>query len=98
MQRALDTAVQEITRATGMLDDRTVTVTVSTVRGEWGLLLPYVKLAAVATVTDPDGFAVTPTSTDLRAGIIDLPTRTTGGAWTVSVTGEPWPAALVTAA
>jgi hypothetical protein len=98
MQRALDAAVQEVTRATGMPDAQAVTVTVSASRGDRSLLLPYVRLASIGTVTGPDGFAVAPEAADVRAGIVELGAPTYGGTWSVVVTGTPWPAALVTAA
>jgi hypothetical protein len=98
MQRALDAAVQEVTRATGMPGDAPVTVAVSADRGDRTLLLPYVRLTSVGAVTDPAGYAAVPAAVDLRAGIVDLGAATTGGTWTVTVTGRPWPAALETAA
>jgi len=97
MQRAVDTAVQEVTRATGMLGARTVTVTVRAIRGR--LLLPYVRLASIGAVTDPGELAVTPTDSDPQAGLVDVGwSSTTSGAWSVVCTGEEWPAALTTAA
>jgi hypothetical protein len=102
MQRALDTAVQEVTRATGMLDAVTVTVQVSLDRGDSSLRLPYVRLASVGAVTDPYGYAVAPLAADPLAGLVDVPASgwatITAGTWSVVVTGKPWPAALVTAA
>jgi hypothetical protein len=98
MQRALDAAVQEVTRATGMPGDAPVTVAVSADRGDRTLLLPYVRLTSVGAVTDPAGYAAVPAAVDLRAGIVDLGAAGTGGTWTVTVTGRPWPAALVVAA
>jgi hypothetical protein len=98
LQRALDAAVQEVTRATGMPDAATTTVTVVADPGDRVLLLPYVRVASVGAVVDPGGVAVAPSSVDVRAGLVTLPTPSSGGAWTVQVTGTPWPAALATAA
>jgi hypothetical protein len=98
LQRALDSAVQEVTRMTGQPGDAPVTVAVSADRGDRTLLLPYVRLAAVGAVVAPDGGQVVPTSVDLRAGIVELGVPTRGGTWQVTVTGWRWPAALETAA
>jgi hypothetical protein len=92
MQRALDTAVQEVTRATGMLDDRTVTVTRAAVRGS--LSVPYVRLAAIGAV-DAGGLPALGADADPLAGIVD---GVGSGTYTVTCTGAPWPSALVTAA
>lgn len=93
MQRALDTAVQEVTRATGMLDDRSETVTVSASHGS--LSLPYVRLASIGAVADAGGLPALGAATDPLAGIVD---GVGSGSHTVTVTGKPWPSALVTAA
>lgn len=98
LQRALDTAVQEVTRITGMPDATTTTVTVAAAPGDRVLLLPYVRVTSVGAVVDPGGVAVTPASVDARAGLVTLPTPSSGGTWTVQVTGGTWPAALNTAA
>ena len=98
MQRALDAAVQEVTRTTGMPGDAPVTVSVPADRGDRALLLPYVRLQSIGAVIAPDGYAVVPTSVDLRAGVVELAAPTHGGAWTVTVTGRAWPAALQVAA
>jgi hypothetical protein len=98
MQRALDTAVQETTRITGMPGDTPVTVEVSAARGDTALLLPYVRLTAVGPVVDPAGLPVTPRGVDRRAGVIELPGPSTGGTYTATVTGRRWPSALDTAA
>lgn len=98
MQRALDSAVQEVRRMTGRVDAQTITARVSSRRGERTLRLPYVHLAAVGAVADGNGFAIAPAAVDLLAGVVELGTPSTGGTWSVSVTGEPWPAALETAA
>lgn len=101
MQRALDTAVQETTRATGILDAVTVTVQVALDRNDSSLRLPYVRLASIGTVTDPGGVVVAPYKVDALAGIVDLlyvGWSTTLGEWSVVCTGRGWPAALVTAA
>jgi hypothetical protein len=97
MQRALDTAVQELTRMTGLLDAATATVRVST--GRNGLLtLPYVRLTSV-TVRDPwTAGAVIPVGVDLDAGLVSVGIAT-AGAWSVDCTRtDPWPAALESAA
>jgi hypothetical protein len=101
MQRELDTAVQEVTRATGMLDAVTVTVQVALDRNDSSLRLPYVRLASIGTVTDPGGVVVAPYNVDPLAGIVDLlyvGWSVTLGAWSVVCTGKAWPAALTTAA
>jgi hypothetical protein len=98
MQRALDTAVQETTRITGMPGDTPVAVEVSAARGDRVLLLPYVRLTAVAAVLDPARLPVTPRAVDLRAGVVELPGPSTDGTYTATVTGRPWPSALETAA
>lgn len=98
LQRALDAAVEEVTRMCGWPDATTVTVTVSASAGDAALLLPYVRLASVGAVTDAAGMAVIGTAADVRAGVVDLPGRSAGGAYTVQVTGRPWPAALAQAA
>lgn len=98
MQRALDSAVQEVRRMTGRIDAQTITVRVSARRGDRALRLPCVDLAAVGSVADPTGYAVAPAHVDLLSGIVELDTPTTGGAYLISVTGEPWPSALETAA
>src|ERR1043166_2877155 len=97
MQRALDTAVGEIERMTGWLDARTVPVTVSADGRGGALALPYVRLAAIGTVTSPGAMAVAPGFVDLGAGLIEVPSATRG-AWTVQCAGTTWPAALQTAA
>jgi len=93
MTRALDTAVEEVTRATGMLDDRTVTVTRRAVGGS--LSLPYVRLASIGAVVDAAGMAVLGADADPLAGIVD---GVGSGTYTVTCTGAPWPSGLVTAA
>lgn len=101
MQLALDTAVQELTRATGILDAATVTVQVAIDRNDSSLRLPYVRLASIGTVTDPGGTVVVPYKVDALAGIVDLlyvGWSTTLGEWSVVCTGRAWPAALRTAA
>jgi hypothetical protein len=97
MQRALDTAVQETTRRTGMLDAVTVTVQVSVAAGETSLRLPYVRLAAIGAATGPGGELTDTTFADPLAGIVPLPSNL-GGTWSVQCTGRPWPAALETSA
>jgi len=101
MQRALDTAVQEVTRATGMLDAVTVTALVALGRGDAALRLPYVRLASIGAVTDPGGVPVVPYNADPLTGVVDLlyvGWSLTLGAWSVVCTGRPWPAALTSAA
>ncbi len=104
MTRALNTAVQETTRRTGMLPGTTVTVTVSPDPGDRALRLPYVRLQSIGTVTDPWGLAADITGADLLSGVIPLvygiPAGSLGlpSSWTVQVTGKPWPAALETSA
>lgn len=98
MQRALDAAVQEVTRMTGQPGDAPVTVPVPADRGDRALLLPYVRLASLGAVVAPDGYAVAPSSVDLRAGVVELAAPASGGAWQVTVTGRAWPAALQLAA
>jgi hypothetical protein len=89
MQRALDTAVQETTRRTGMLDGETVTAQVSADSGV--LRLPYVRLGAVGQVS-AGGVVLTPTAVDLLTGLVDVGWTT--GAVSVTCTGRPWPSAL----
>ncbi len=91
MQRALDTAVQETTRRTGMLDGETVTVQVSVARGESSARLPYVRLASIGAATGPGGSIADTTDADPLAGLVPV---TAAGSWSVTVTGKPWPAAL----
>jgi hypothetical protein len=104
MQRALDTAVQETTRRTGMLDGVTVTVTATVDVGDRALRLPYVRLASIDAVTDPAGAAADASGADPLAGIIPVTylvaagTYGLSGGWQVTCTGRPWPAALVTSA
>lgn len=93
MQRALNTALEETTRRTGMLDGATVTVTVSADGG--ALSLPYVRLASIGAVADAGGLPALGAATDPLAGIVD---GVGSGSHTVTVTGKPWPSALVTAA
>jgi hypothetical protein len=95
-QRFLDTAVQDITRITGLLDATTATAQVSML-WEVVLPLPYQRLASIGTVTDPNGIVVTPWWSDPFAGIVRLYAGTPG-VWSVVCTGTPWPAALQTAA
>ena len=97
MQRALDSAVYEVTRATGWLDGVTVTTSVRG-SGRGVLRLPYVRLAAVGPVVDPGGVVAVPADVDLAAGIVTVYGRASSGAWTVTVTGTPWPPTLATAA
>lgn len=101
MRRALDTAVQEVTRATGILDAATVTARVSIDRRDNCVRLPYVRLAAVGAVTDPGGTVVAPWAVDALAGLVwvfPVGWYTPLGVWSVECTGNPWPAALTTAA
>ena len=95
LQRALDTAVQEVTRMTGWLDDRTATAQVS--GGSPVLSLPYTRLTAIGAVRDPAGLAVQPVAADPLAGLVVVPVGTRG-TWSVECTGSPWPAALESAA
>jgi hypothetical protein len=98
MQRALDAAVQELTRMTGLLDATTATVRVTS--GAGGVLsLPFVRLTSVV-VRDPGGGGVSPMFADLEAGLIGvLSTGLPGSSWSVDCTRtDPWPAALQTAA
>lgn len=96
LQRALDTAVGEVIRMTGWIDDATVTLSVSP---GWSTLLalPVVRLTAVGPVRDPAGALVLPYRVDLLAGLVEV-SLPAYGTWTVQVTGSPWPAALQTAA
>ena len=97
LQRALDSALQEITRMTGLVGDRTISAPVRKVGRS--LLLPYVRLASVGAVTDPSGYVVTPTDADPLTGVVDLgAAQWVGGTYTVTVTGAPWPAAVEHAA
>lgn len=98
MQRALDTAVQELTRMTGRLGDRTVTVRVVGYGGPL-LSLPYVDLAAVGQVLAPGGQPAPVSRADLVAGLVwvSWPAEP-GGTWSITCTGNDWPAALETAA
>jgi hypothetical protein len=104
MQRALDTAVQETTRRTGMLDAVTVTVQVSMDSGDRALRLPFVRLASVGTVTDPAGTVSDTAGVDLLAGVVPISYGVPAGwfglssTWSVQCTGRPWPAALETSA
>jgi hypothetical protein len=98
MQRALDTAVDELTRMTGRLDARTATASVTAAPGSPVLKLPYVKLVAVGPVRGTDGTTVIPAAVDLRAGLVWIEATTAAGVWLVDCTGGPWPAALETAA
>lgn len=93
MQRALDTAVQETTRRTGMLDGVTVTVQVSVGRGDRSARLPYVRLASVGSATGPGGVVADVVDADLLAGLVPVPGGA-AGSWSVTCTGKPWPAAL----
>src|SRR5688500_12640578 len=96
LQRALDTAVQGVTRMTGMLNGSTATARVSA-----GLStvipLPYVRLAAVGAVLSPAGLAVAPATVDLEAGLLVV-SAPAAGVWRIDCTGEAWPAELETAA
>lgn len=96
LQRALDTAIAEVTRMTGWLDDTTAIAQVPT-GWERVLPLPYMRLAAIGAVTDPNGLVVTPWRADPVAGIVELYAGTPG-VWQVECTGRPWPAALASAA
>lgn len=104
MTRALNTAVQETVRRTGMLDAQTVTVQVSLGQNDRHLRLPYVRLASIGTVTDPWGAAVDTMGADLLGGLIPVVYLVPGGSyglagtWSVTCTGKPWPAALETSA
>lgn len=104
MQRALDTAVQETTRRTGMLDGAQVTVTVAPDVNDWSLRLPYVRLASIDAAVGPSGFVTDLIGADPLAGIVPLvyliPAGSYGlaSAWQVTCTGKPWPAALTTSA
>jgi hypothetical protein len=104
MQRALDTAVQETTRRTGMLDGVTVTVAVTLDAGDRALRLPFVRLASIDAVVDPGGAAADVAGADPLAGVIPVaylvPAGSYGlaGSWQVTCTGRPWPAALATSA
>jgi hypothetical protein len=91
MARALNTAVEETTRRTGMLDAATVTVSVSVGRGESSARLPYVRLASIGAATGPGGTIGDLTDADPLAGLLPV---TAAGSWSVTVTGKPWPAAL----
>jgi hypothetical protein len=95
-QRALDTAVQGVTRMTGILDGTTA---VAQVTSGWDriLPLPYVRLAAVGPVLDPAGTPQTPWLVDPWAGVVTLYAGWPG-VWTVTCVGSPWPAELSTAA
>jgi hypothetical protein len=95
LQRALDTAVEETTRRTGMLDGVTVTVQVSAERGR--VRLPYVRLASIGAVTGPGSLIADTADADLLAGIVPVP-QWAPGVWSVTVTGRPWPAALTSSA
>jgi hypothetical protein len=96
MQRALDTAVQELERMTGRLQDRTATALVSS-PGSTLVTLPYVQLTAVGPIRDPYGQTVDPVYTDLLAGVVVV-SAPSFGTWRVDCTGGPWPAALESAA
>lgn len=96
LQRALDTAVQELTRMTGLLDATTATARVS-VGPRTLLSLPYVRLTSVV-VRDPYGGPVLPMQSNLDAGLLDVGIAT-AGSWAVDCTRtDPWPSALSSAA
>jgi hypothetical protein len=89
MTRALNTAVEETTRRTGMLDGETVTVTVT---GDGrSLRLPYVRLASISAVVGPGGALGDVIGADPLTGIVPA---WGAGPWQVTVTGKPWPSAL----
>lgn len=89
LQRALDSATQELTRMTGLIDGpaaRSVRVTVT----GYTASLPYVRLTAVTGA---------PGAVDLDAGIVDTAGAARGSVWVLTCTrDEPWPAALESAA
>ncbi len=85
MTRALNTAVQETARRTGMLDATTVTVTVTDGR------LPYVRLASITAAVGAGGAVGDVTGADPLTGVL---TGLAPGTWQVTCTGKPWPAAL----
>jgi nucleotide-binding universal stress UspA family protein len=93
MSRALNTALEETTRRTGMLDAVTTTVTVSVGAGETSASLPYVRLASIGSATGPGGVFADVAAADPLAGIVPVPAGA-AGTWQVTVTGKPWPSAL----
>ena len=95
LQRALDTATQELTRMTGRLDGTQDTVEVES--GDGLLRLPRVALASVDAVRDPSGLLVAGMRVNLLAGLVWVPAPA-AGAWQVTCTGKPWPSALQSAA
>lgn len=97
MQRALDTAVAEVTRMTGWLDAVTATATVSTDGRSPTLNLPYVRLASVGTITGPGG-VVTPGYVDPLAGVVEVSAYASRGVWSIVCTGTAWNATLQQAA
>jgi hypothetical protein len=98
LQRALDTAVEELTRMTGRLDAATVTARVTTPVGAGVLRLPYVNLTAIGPVRTPSGVPVEPVWVDPLAGLVWVDWALPGNVWLVDCTGSPWPTALETAA
>lgn len=98
LERALTTAVQELTRMTGRLDGATVVARVTAPAGSGMLRLPYVDLAAVGVVRGADGLPVAPVWVDVLAGLVWVDAGLPGDVWSVECTGQPWPAALETAA
>lgn len=62
------------------------------------LVLPDARLQAVTSVVDPDSNVVTPTATNLLAGIVTLPySPPDGRRWTVTATSEDTRQSLVEA-
>ena len=89
MQRALDTAVHELTRMTGLLDGP-ATVTVTVAADGRALQLPYVRLTSVAGAPGP---------VDLLSGVVASAWAPHGTMWTITCTrADPWPSALESAA
>jgi hypothetical protein len=96
MQRALDTAVQGVTRRTGWIDGTAATAEVS-LGWETVIRLPYARLASIGAVRDPAGIAVLPVRSDRLAGLVQV-SAPSPGVWSVDCTGKPWPAELQSAA
>ena len=97
LQRALDTATQELTRMTGRLNG--VSAVARVPGGGYPLRLPYVDLASIGPVLDPSGVAVACSAVDLVAGLVwATSTTAVGGAWAITCTGSAWPSALESAA
>jgi hypothetical protein len=97
MTRALDTAVGEVTRMTGWVDDAPATALI-TVWWDRILHLPFARLSRIVAVRDVTGGTVIPYRVDPLAGLVELTVPAEPGVWQIDVVGSPWPAALTTAA